>query len=106
MGLTKIFARKRVVTERLAVNHYVKGETLCPGAETYSYVSTVADPIFLNRVFPQWNFSSFGSNQPQLALQYLALPSDPPAGWAYGGMQQYGLISPAQYPDVQGDFYE
>lgn len=86
---------------------YVKGEVFDPGAEVYAAEDTLANPQYTLRTFPQWNFTPLRvyAGSP-MVFQNLSLIPQPPQGFVYGGVESTGLISSAQYPSVDGDYYQ
>lgn len=106
MSFLSTLLKKRVKMGTQPVNAYIPGDLFDPGAERFAYETTVADPTYITRVFPQWNFTPLSVTQPEMNFQFLALPQDPYQGFPYGGMQPTGLIDPSEYPDVTGGYYQ
>lgn len=106
MSFLNIFTRKRYANPTQGNTQFVKGDIFDPGAEVFATESTVADPVYITRVFPQWNFTPLEAYQPPMVFQNLALPDDPMQGYPYGGLSQTGLIEPSDYPDVEGNYFE
>jgi hypothetical protein len=84
---------------------FVHGLVFDPGAEAWATESTVGDPLYTLRVFPQWNFNSFEALQTPMNFQALSLPPQLPAGIPFGGVLSTGLIHDSNYPDVEGDYW-
>lgn len=105
MSLATFFMRKRIPNPTQGNTQFVEGITFSPGAEGFGTVSTVGDPRYLIRVYPQWNFTPLEVLQTPMVFQALSLPADLPAGFPFGGVQREGLIDGSEYPDVQGDYY-
>jgi hypothetical protein len=106
MSFLSTFLKPRIKVGTQPKNTYVQGEVFNAGAEVFAYETTVGNPTYLNRVFPQWNFTPLEVFQPPMNAQLLALPPSGPQGFAYGGMQPTGLMDPASYPDIAGDYYQ
>ena len=85
--------------------HHVKGEIFDPGAEVFSAESKVGDPMYVTRVFPQWNFTPLEVYQAPMVFQALSLPKNPPQGFPFGGMKSTNLIQGEDYPDVPGNYW-
>jgi hypothetical protein len=105
MSLSTFFLRKRIPNPTQGNTQFVEGITFSPGAEGWGTESTVGDPRYTLRVFPQWNFEPMLVYQTPMVFQALSLPVEPPAGFPFGGVRREGLINEADYPDVQGDYY-
>lgn len=105
MSLATFFLRKRIPNPTQGNSAFIHGVVFDPGAEAFGVVSTVGDPLFVTRVFPQWNFASFEATQPEMAFQALSLPQALPAGFPFGGVLSEGLIHEDSYPDVSGDYW-
>lgn len=107
MSLSTWFLRKRIPNPTQGNTMFVHGIVFDPGAEAWATESTVGDPQYNLRVFPQWNFQTLeiapGSD---MVFQSLALPADPAAGNPFGGVKSAGLIPDSIYPNVDGDFYQ
>lgn len=103
---TNIFSRPRVPNPSQGNTRFVKGDIFDPGAEVFASESTVGDPQYTLTVFPQWNFTPLTVSQGEMVFQGLSLPSDPYAGFPFGGMQSTGLIEETDYPDITGTYYE
>lgn len=100
------FLRPRVANPTQGNTQFVKGDIFDPGAEVFATESTVGDPAYVTRVFPQWNFTPLEVYQPPMVFQALSLPQDPYQGFPYGGMQPTGLIPSQEYPDVEGSYFQ
>jgi hypothetical protein len=106
MSLGTFFLRKRHPNPTQGNTQFVHGVVFDPGAEAWATESTVGDPAYTLRVFPQWNFRPLEiSPGSHMVFQALSLPSDPPAGMPFGGVQSESLIAESIYPDVHGNFY-
>lgn len=104
--LSTFFNRKRIPNPTQGNTQFVHGLVFDPGAEAWATESTVGDPVYLTRVFPQWNFTPLDiSPGSHMVFQQLSLPADPAAGIPFGGVQSEGLISESVYPNVNGEFY-
>jgi hypothetical protein len=106
MSLSTWFLRKRIPNPTQGNTQFVHGIVFDPGAEAWATESTVGDPVYLTRVFPQWNFQTLEiSPGSDMVFQALSLPADPAAGFPFGGVQSEGLISDSIYPNEKGDYY-
>lgn len=86
---------------------FTEGDVFQPGGEVWAYRPELADPAFTTKVFPQWNFPTLSPFQGGgLDFQVLAIPSNPPQGFAFGGPTGTPMISPDQYPDIEGNYYQ
>jgi hypothetical protein len=105
MSFLSFFTRPRHANPTQGNTQFVSGVVFDPGAEVFSTESTVGDPVYVTRVFPQWNFTPLEVYQTQMVFQELSLPADLPAGFPFGGMRSTNLIAPGDYPDVSGDYW-
>jgi hypothetical protein len=105
MSFLSFFTRPRVSNPTQGNTQFVAGEIFDPGAEVFATESTVGDPVYVTRVFPQWNFTPLDVYQGTMVFQALSLPADLPAGFPFGGMRSTNLIAPTDYPDVTGDYW-
>jgi hypothetical protein len=105
MSFLSFFTRPRHANPTQGNTQFVAGEIFDPGAEAFATESTVGDPVYVTRVFPQWNFTPLEVYQGQMVFQELSLPADLPAGFPFGGMRSTNLIEPGDYPDVSGDYW-
>ena len=105
MSVLSFFTRRRHPNPTQGNTQFVQADTFLPGAEGFSAESIVGDPLYMTRVFPQWNFFSFEVTQVPMVFQELSLPGAPPQGFPFGGMRSTNLISPDQYPEIQGDYW-
>jgi hypothetical protein len=104
--LSTFFLRKRLPNPTQGNTQFVHGIVFDPGAEAWATESTVADPAYLTRVFPQWNFTTLEiSPGTDMVFQALSLPADPAAGNPFGGVLSEHLIPESIYPNVSGEFY-
>jgi hypothetical protein len=99
------FLRKRIPNPTSGNTVFVHGLVFDPGAEAWATESTVGDPIYSLRVFPQWNFQTFECLQPEMVFQTLTLPPQLPAGFPFGGVLSAGLMHENDYPDIAGDYW-
>ena len=104
MSFLSFFTRPRHNLSEGHFNH-VKGEIFDPGAEVFSAESTVGDPQYTLRVFPQWNFTPLRVYQTPMVFQALSLPENPPQGFPFGGMKSTNLIHGEDYPDIAGNYW-
>jgi hypothetical protein len=105
MSFLNLFTRRRVTNPTQGNTQFVKGEIFDPGAEVFATESTVGDPMYVTRVFPQWNFTPMEVYQAPMVFQSLTLPDNPPQGFPYGGMRSTNLMHPEDYPNIQGDYF-
>jgi len=84
---------------------HIKGDVIGPGVEVFSYESTVSDPSYVTKVFPQWNFQTLPVYQHAMAFQVLSIPANPLAGMPFGETSNNSLIEATQYPNVNDPFY-
>lgn len=105
MSFFHLFTRKRIPNPTQGNTQFVKGAVFSPGAEVYATESKVGDPMYVTRVFPQWNFSPLEVYQTPMVFQALSLPANLPAGFPFGGMRSTNLIQGEDYPNVQGDYW-
>lgn len=105
MSLATFFTRKRIPNPTQGNTQFVHGMIFDPGAEAWATESTVGNPQYTLRVFPQWNFTPLEVYQVPMVFQTLSLPDYPAAGFPFGGVQSHGLMHDSNYPDVQGDYW-
>jgi hypothetical protein len=105
MSFLHLFTRPRVPNPTQGNTQFVKGNLFTPGAEIFATESKVGDPMYVTRVFPQWNFTPLEVYQTPMVFQSLSLPGAPPQGFPFGGMRSTNLIHPEDYPDVEGDYF-
>jgi hypothetical protein len=105
MSLSTFFTRKRIPNPTSGNTVFVHGIIFDPGAEAWSPESTVGDPRYTLRVFPQWNFSPLEVYQTPMVFQALSLPDYPYAGFPFGGVLSEGLMHEQELPDVEGDYF-
>jgi hypothetical protein len=105
MSLATLFLRKRIPNPTQGNTEFLHGIVFDPGAEAWGTVSTVGDPLYTLRVFPQWNFQTMDPTQEEMVFQTLSLPDAAPAGFPFGGVLSEGLIHEETYPDLQGDYW-
>lgn len=105
MSFLSLFTRPRVTNPTQGNTQFVKGEIFDPGAEVFATESTVGDPMYTTRVFPQWNFTPMEVYQTPMVFQALSLPDYPPQGFPFGGMRSTNLMDPSDYPNIQGDYW-
>lgn len=105
MSLSTFFLRKRIPNPTQGNTQFVHGIVFDPGAEAWATESTVGDPIYVTRVFPQWNFVPMECYQTEMVFQALSLPDYPAAGVPFGGVLSTNLMHEGDYPDVQGDYF-
>jgi hypothetical protein len=105
MSFLNLFTRPRVSNPTGGNMRFVPGEIFDPGAEVFSAESTVGNPLYLTRVFPQWNFAPLEIYQTAMVFQALSLPPDLPAGYPFGGMRSTNLMAQDAYPDIVGDYW-
>lgn len=105
MSFLSLFTRPRHPNPSQGNTQFVKGEIFDPGAEVFATESKVGDPIYVTRVFPQWNFTPLQVYQTPMVFQALSLPDAPPQGFPFGGMRSTNLIQQDELPDVQGDYW-
>lgn len=105
MARSTFFLRKRIANPTSGNTVFVQGIDFSPGAMNWATESTVGDPIYSLRVFPQWNFNSFECLQTEMVFQQLSLAPQLPAGFPFGGVLSAGLMHEDIYPDVQGDYW-
>jgi hypothetical protein len=105
MSLSTFFTRKRIPNPTQGNTQFVHGIIFDPGAEAWATESTVMNPAYTLRVFPQWNFTPLTIYQTEMVFQQLSLPAYPPAGFPFGGMLDTGLIAASEYPDVEGPYF-
>jgi hypothetical protein len=105
MSFFNVFTRPRYSSVESGTINHVQGDTFDPGAEAFGTLSTIGDPLYELRVFPQWNFTPLEVYQSPMVFQELSLPADLPAGYPFGGMRSTNLIHESDYPDVTGDYF-
>jgi hypothetical protein len=106
MSILSFFTRPRHPNPTQGNMQFVKGIIFDPGAEVFATESTVADPAYTLKVFPQWNFTPLEALQGSpMVFQALALPDYPMQGFPFGGMRDTGLMHLADSPSVQGDYF-
>jgi hypothetical protein len=105
MSFLSFFTKKRIPNPTQGNTQFVKGYIFDPGAEVWSTESRVGDPAYVTRVFPQWNFQPLQVFQAPMVFQALSLPTAPPQGYPFGGLQDTGLIDQDNLPDVAGTYY-
>ena len=106
MSFLSFFTRPRHPNPTQGNTQFVKGHIFDPGAEVFSTESTVGDPAYTMTVFPQWNFTPLQVYQgAPLVWQALSLPDAPPQGFPFGGMRSTNLMNPADYPNIEGDYF-
>jgi hypothetical protein len=105
MSLLSHFLKPRVSNPTNGNFQFVPGIIFDPGAEAFAAESVVADPAYVTRVFPQWNFTPLQVVQSPMVFQALSLPDYPPSGFPFGGMRSTGLINDSDYPNVTGDYF-
>jgi hypothetical protein len=105
MSFFSLFTRKRHPNPTQGNTQFVQGDIFDPGAEVFATESIVGDPIYVTRVFPQWNFTPLEVYQTPMVFQALSLPANLPAGFPFGGMRSTNLIQSNDLPDVPGDYW-
>lgn len=105
MSLTTFFLRKRVSNPTQGNIRFIPGIVFDPGAEAFGTESSVGDPRYNIRVFPQWNFTPLEVEQVPMVFQALSLPGAAQQGFPFAGMRSTSLMHSSDYPDLEGDYF-